>query len=149
MAQPESKRRERVTAAIARFDAGRRDRWAPMSREERRARWRAQRDNPDALLLSGRSNFWASIHAEDAAQALEKGLLAEYEGSHPLFVNDRHNWTGVPSEALAQVFFPGVTARTHPLVGAESLVSIRAASELIGFDPEYQMSTLIESLPSP
>jgi nucleoside-diphosphate-sugar epimerase len=117
-----------------------------MSREEMRARWRARRDDPDMLLLAGRSNFWTSIHAEDAAQALEKGLLADYEGSHPLYVNDRENTTGVESETLVRVFFPEVTARTHPLIGTESLVSIDKARELIGFEPEHPISQLAKSL---
>ena len=108
-----------------------------------RARWRAQQDDPDVLLIAGRSNFWTNIHAEDAAQALEQGLLANYEGSHPLFVNDSHNSTGVSSETLAQVFFPEVTQRTHPLVGTEALVSIQKARDLIGFEPEFPTSKLL------
>jgi nucleoside-diphosphate-sugar epimerase len=146
MALPESERQERVRAAITRFDAGRRGRYVPMSREEMRARWRALRDDPDMLLLGGRTDFWASIHAEDAAQALEKGLLADYEGSHPLFVNDSHNSTGIASETLAQVFFPEVTARAHPLLGDESLVSIEKARALIGFEPEHPIGELLGSL---
>jgi nucleoside-diphosphate-sugar epimerase len=144
--QPEATRQERVRAAIDRFDAGRRERWKPMSREERRARWRTMRDDPDLLLLGGRTNFWTNIHAEDAAQALEKGLLADYTGSHPLYVNDNHNWTGVASETLAQLFFPQITGRTHPLAGTESLVSIEKARNLIGFEPEHSTQKLLASL---
>jgi len=146
MALPEAERQDRVRAAIDRFDAGRRERHVPMSREEMRARWRALRDDPDMLLLGGRTDFWASIHAEDAAQALEKGLLADYTGSHPLFVNDSHNSTGIASETLAQVFFHEVTARAHPLVGDESLVSIEKARALIGFEPEHPIGELLGSL---
>lgn len=146
MALPEAERQERVHNAIARFDAGRRERYVPISREEMRARWRALRDDPDMLLLGGRTDFWASIHAEDAAQALEKGLLAGYEGSHPLFVNDSRNSTGIASETLAEVFFPEVTARVHPLVGDESLVSIEKARALIGFEPEHPIGELLGSL---
>jgi nucleoside-diphosphate-sugar epimerase len=146
MALPEAERQERVRNAIARFDAGRRERHAPMSREEMRARWRALRDDPDMLLLGGRTDFWASIHAEDAAQALEKGLLAGYQGSHALFVNDSENSTGIASETLAQVFFPEVTARKRVLAGTESLVSIEKARDLIGFEPEHPVSKLFEAI---
>ena len=117
VALPETERQQRVRAAIDRFDTGRRERWVPMSREEMRARWRAQRDDIDMLLLGGRTDFWASIHAEDAAQALEKGLLADYQGSHPLFVNDSKNSTGIESETLAQLFFPEVTNAQAPSRG--------------------------------
>ena len=45
--------------------------------------------------------------------------------------------TGVESEALLDLFFPDVTARKRTLHGAESLVSIERARELIGFEPEH------------
>ena len=145
LAQPETQRRERVHGAIAKFDAIRPQLSQPASREERRARRRAYRDDPDMILLFGgfgRSNFWASIDARDAAQALEKGLLADYEGSHPLFVNDSENAAGIESETLAQLFFPKATERKHPLQGAETLVSIDKARSLIGYEPEYPIREL-------
>jgi len=143
MALPERERTTRVAQAIARFDATRPDRSTVMDRETRRHRWRAYRDDPDMLLLFGgfgRSNFWTCIDAEDSAQAIEKGLLADYEGSHPLYVNDSHNAPGIESELLAQVFFPDVQRRKHPLVGTESLVSIDRARSLIGFEPEHPLA---------
>jgi nucleoside-diphosphate-sugar epimerase len=149
LALPEAERQARVQRAVAKSDASRPERSKPVPREEMRARWRARRDDPDMLLLFGGfgySNFWASIHAEDAAQAFEKGLLADYEGSHPLFVNDSENAAGIASETLARLFFPQVTARVHPLVGTESLVSIDRARALIGFEPECPVRKLFESL---
>ena len=83
----------------------------------------------------GVTNLWTSIHAEDSAQAFERGLTAEYEGSHPLFVSQAENRAGVDSETLAQMFFP-VVVRKRPLQGRESLVSIERARQLIGFDPQ-------------
>jgi hypothetical protein len=94
----------------------------------------------------GRSNFWASIDARDAAQALEKGLLADYQGSHPLYVNDSENAAGIDSETLVQLFFPETTERTHPLQGAETLVSIEKARALIGYEPEYLIRQLFDSV---
>jgi len=149
LAQPESQRRERVRRAIAQYDAARPQLSQPISREERIARWRANRDAPDMILIRGgfgRSNFWASIDARDAAQALEKGLLADFEGSHPLFVNDSENAAGIESETLAQLFFPETTARTHPLQGAETLVSIDKARGLIGYEPEYPIRRLVDAI---
>ena len=101
------------------------------------------REDEDAMLLFagfGRSNFWASIDARDSAQALEKGLTADYEGSHPIFVNDSVNGAGVDSELLVRTFFPEVEGRTHPLQGQETLVSIDKARDLIGYEPEYHIT---------
>ena len=97
--------------------------------------------NPeDRSLLYGVKNFWTSIHAEDSAQAIEKGLLASYEGSHPIYVNDSENAIGLDSEILATLFYPEVVDRKRALKGPESLISIDRARELIGFEPEHSVS---------
>jgi nucleoside-diphosphate-sugar epimerase len=148
MSLDEMERIEQVRQAIARFDASRPERSTVMSREERRAQWAAHREDPGMLLLFGgfgRSNFWASIDAEDSAQAIEKGLLASYEGSHPLFVNDAANAAGIESEQLVSVFFPDTQRRKHLLQGTETLVSIERARALIGFEPEHPISRWIGS----
>jgi hypothetical protein len=132
--------------AIAKFDATRPDRARYNPNDDMLARWRAMRQDPDLRLLVsgfGYSNFWASIDARDAAQALEKGLTADYQGSHPLFVNDSENAAGVDSERLVQIFFPDVIGRTHPLQGRETLVSIDRARALIGYEPEHHISDLM------
>ncbi len=143
MSLSEAERRERVQRAVAKFDATRPDRSRPVPREEMRRRWAALREDPDLGLVFGgfgRSNFWASIDARDSAQALESGLLAHYQGSYALFVNDSHNATGIDSETLAQVFFPEVAARKRPLEATETLVSIDRARGLLGFDPQHSLS---------
>lgn len=143
MSLPEAERRERVQRAVAKFDATRPDRSRPVPRDEMRKRWAALREDPDLGLVFGgfgRSNFWASIDARDSAQAFEQGLLADYQGSHALYVNDSHNATGIDSETLAQVFFPDVTARKHPLQDTETLVSIEKARALLGFEPQYSVA---------
>ena len=111
-------------------------RWLEISMEERQ-RLGIGMENPDVRFASSRLNFWALLDGRDAAQAFEKSLLADFEGCHPLFINDSVNTAGIESEALIQFFFPEVTARTRPLVGPEALVSIDKARELIGFEPEY------------
>jgi nucleoside-diphosphate-sugar epimerase len=117
-------------------------RWQEISFEERKGLGLGL-DNPDVRLVSSCLNFWALLDARDAAQAFEKSLLADFEGCHPLFVNDSHNSTGIETETLLGLFFPGVTARKRPLVGAEALVSIDKARQLIGFEPEYSFSKLL------
>lgn len=146
LAQPEEERRARIARAIARFDETRPDRAGYFPDVDMRARWQALRQDPDLGLLFGgfgRSNFWASIDARDSAQALEKGLLADYQGSHAIFVNDSENGVGIESETLLQLFFPEVQARKRPLQGRETLVSIDKARALIGFEPEHHISALI------
>ncbi len=97
------------------------------------------RELPNARMMFGYSNFWASIDARDSAQAIELGLLRDYDGSHPLWVNDSHNSAGVPTQTLAGLFYPDVPLK-RSLVGTETLVSIDKARELLGFEPEYSIS---------
>jgi len=132
-ALPRAERQARAEQVITRFEALRLDRaWeAP--------RGRFGMDQPDAGLMFGRSNFWTSIHAEDSAQAIERGLLADYDGSHVLYINDSHNFAGVETEALVSLFFPDVIARKRSLVDTESLVSIDKARALIGFEPQQSV----------
>jgi nucleoside-diphosphate-sugar epimerase len=88
---------------------------------------------------SDRFNFWASVDERDAAQSLEKGLTADYEGSHPLFANDCCNFFDYDAETLLRLFFPDVTARKQSLPGSAALVSIDRARSLIGFEPEFSL----------
>ncbi len=87
--------------------------------------------------MSSRVNFFTMLDERDSAQAIEKGLLADFTGSHILFINDSHNWTGVESAVLAAYFYPDVKQLKKELTGTESLVSIDRARQLIGFEPEF------------
>ncbi len=97
------------------------------------------------MMMFGRTDFWSIINAEDAAQAIEKGVLADYEGSHPLFVNDSENSLGVSSRMLAELYFPEVTTWKRDVEGAETLVSNERARALIGYEPEHSMRAWAES----
>jgi len=90
-------------------------------------------------MVMGATNFWSGIHAADSAQAFEKGLLADYEGAHSLFVTQSENRAGVDSEELLRLFFPEVTQRKRPICGREPLVNIQKAKDLIAFKPEYSL----------
>lgn len=87
--------------------------------------------------MSQRVNFWTCLDERDSAQAIEKSLVSPFEGSHVLFVNDDHNWTGVPSSTLAELFYPDVKTFKKDLRGTDTLVSIDRARQLIGFEVEY------------
>ncbi len=128
LALPEPERTGRVRGIVADFER------RAASRE-----WETQFDLtfPDGTVMFGRSNFWTSLDVRDAAQAAEKALLADYEGSHPVYVTAARNFVGFPSEELARVFFPEVTMRKKPLDGEETLVSIEKVRALIGFEPQY------------
>ena len=95
-------------------------------------------DNP-ALLLFGYTDFWAILSVEDAAQAFEQSLLADFEGSHPLFLSERSNSLGLPSEELLSCFYPQVTERRQPLPNSSSLVSFEKAHRLIGYEPRHNV----------
>ncbi len=88
-----------------------------------------------------RFNLWAWIDVRDAAQALEKGVTATYEGAHALFVNDDQNSLGYDSPTLVRFFFPEVGTPRIRLSGSMSLVSMEKARALIGFEPEYSVAT--------
>ena len=131
----ENGRRARTDPLIAKFEAQRWERVAerPWSGDESLDQGAS---SPDEMLMFGRSDFWTIISGEDAALALEKGVLAIYEGSHPLFVCDRDNSVGVPSGQLAELYFPEVTTWKRSIDGTEALLSYDRARELIGYEPE-------------
>jgi hypothetical protein len=141
-AMAEAERSAHMLQLIAEFDAAREERRHERPHDGRhrggRGRWSLDELPLGSSLIWGRTNFWTSLDARDAAQAIEKGLFAEYEGSHPLYVNAAHNTLGLPSAQLAAYAFPEVTELKHPLEGTETLVSIDQARALIGFEPEYE-----------
>ena len=92
---------------------------------------------PDAAVMFGRSNFWTSLDVRDAAQAIEKSLLADVKGCHPLYITDANNFVNLPTRDLVALFFPEVTEWKRDVQRTESLVSIERARDLIGFEPQY------------
>jgi nucleoside-diphosphate-sugar epimerase len=104
--------------------------------EAMRSYYREMRNDPRRLLDFGYTDFWAIISGEDSACAFEKAVLANYEGSHPLYVSESKNSARIDSETLARLYFPDTKARKRPLVGMECLISLDRARELIGFEPE-------------
>lgn len=95
--------------------------------------------DPSFLTSLGYTDFWSIVSVEDTAQAFEKSLLAEYQGSHPLLISEAENSTGQESEALLRAFFPEVTERRKAIPGKTTLVSFERASALIGYTPEFSI----------
>ncbi len=92
-----------------------------------------------AVYTFDRFNYWTFVDVRDAAQSLEKGLTANYEGHHALFINDPHNWLDTDTRTLIKLFYPEVKQIRESLSGSESLVSIEKARALIGFEPAYSV----------
>ncbi len=140
--------RARLRAMLDELGAPEAERSARLAEARRALEFRAKRPlefgytgeklPPDDLLLRtyafDRFNFWAYVDERDAAQAMEKALTADFEGSHALFINAEQNSLGYDSATLARLFFPEVPAQ---LEGSDSLVSIERARALIGYAPEY------------
>jgi nucleoside-diphosphate-sugar epimerase len=94
----------------------------------------------DIPLMTARQDLWTAVDDRDAAQGIEKSLIVPYEGCHTLFLNDSHNWAGIPSAELAAMFYPKVKTWKRRLAGTESLISIERARKLLGYEPEYSAS---------
>ncbi|MCC6168306.1 MAG: NAD(P)-dependent oxidoreductase [Caldilineaceae bacterium] len=97
---------------------------------------------PDPIWIAytfHRFDFWAYVDERDSAQSIEKGLTADYEGSHALFINDSVNSLDYPSQTLARLFFPEIPESNVALQDADALVSIAKAKQIIGFEPEFSV----------
>jgi len=101
-------------------------------------------DSPYLMPMGGFGDLFAVINTADTGQACEKALMADYEGSHPLFVVEAENAVGIQAELLAKLYFPDVTVRHRPLRGVEPLVSWERAHQLIGYEPQHNLSQILE-----
>ena len=137
---PEAEQQAHARRAIEMRDEARRLRLMEKPWDERRSDpGEAERFEPLPMVLSQYPDFWANLHNQDSAQAFEKGLTADYEGSHPLYVSEDRISVDLPSAMLIKLFFPDVVLK-HPFEGSEALVSSDKARRLLGFAPEYHFS---------
>ena len=86
--------------------------------------------------LSRRFNAFVYVDVRDVAAACAAALEASVSGSHVLNIGAADTCMDIPSAELAALAFAGVPLR-RPLDGDETLVSIRAARELIGYRPRF------------
>ena len=142
MALPEDVRQIRVQETLAKMRDLREQHERGELADE--AMFAAMREIPVAMLTFGAKDFWAMLDARDAAQAIEKAIVADYASSHPLWIVDSHNSTGLPSRELASLLYPDVKTWKRPVEGTEALISIDKARELIGFEPEHSVSQWLE-----
>ncbi|HVO41583.1 MAG TPA: NAD(P)-dependent oxidoreductase, partial [Aggregatilineales bacterium] len=104
MVLPEAERQARLDSARQHTVEWRRQR--PLEFKDRPPEPLNRHSGDDPLWLVygfDRFNFWASLDVRDAAQSIEKGVMASYEGAHALFVNDSHNSLGYDSKCLVRL----------------------------------------------
>ncbi|MFP4378167.1 MAG: NAD-dependent epimerase/dehydratase family protein [Spirochaetales bacterium] len=113
---------------------------------ERGASWRERRKHRDLLTreehihMSGLVNFFAYLHEEDSAVAIERSVTLPYDGFHVLFVNAAKNSMGLPLSDIAKLFYPPVpAAAVDPQRSDTCVPAIGRAREVIGFDPEWEL----------
>jgi len=137
VSQPEAERQTRLDAVKKRVMEFRKERALEFRPPEKQQIKLPYDDLLFRLYMRYRFDLWAFVDVRDAAQSLEKGISADYQGSHPLFINATHNALGYDSRTLVRLFYPEVTRFKTDLTDSASLVSIQKARSLIGFEPEY------------
>jgi nucleoside-diphosphate-sugar epimerase len=139
LAQPPNERTRRLEDIHERYDLLRSKRPRKLSREERREVQDELMTKEELSFMNAKANFWSSLDDRDAGQAVLKGIEADYEGSHTMFVVDNRNWAGLPVADLAKLFIPPVGEVRETDSRDTSVVSIERARSVIGFEPEYHL----------
>ncbi len=86
--------------------------------------------------LSRRFNAFVYVDVRDVAAACAAAIKAPLAGAHVLNIGAADTCMDIPSSELADLAFGSVPLR-RPLDGYETLVSIRAARDLIGYRPGF------------
>ena len=139
---PAEERRARMGRMQEGFDRYRR---AHRSDKTPRAEWWREPDAESGLtqeefaFMRHKVNFFTYVDELDSAQSIAKGLSADYEGSHPLFINARRNSLGLPVLEMAKLYGPEDPVVRPTREGDDTIVSIDRARELIGFEPEWEI----------
>ncbi len=113
---------------------------------ERGSSWRRRTKHRDLLTqeehmhMSSLVNFFAYLHEEDSAMAIERSVTLPYDGFHVLFVNAAKNGAGLGLREIAKLFYPPVSAAAvHPQGSDTCVPAIGRAREVIGFAPEWEL----------
>lgn len=141
---PDSERRAELDRIQAGFDRYRR---THRSDKIVRSEWWREPDEASGLtrdeffFMRHKVNFFTYVDELDSAQSIAKGLSAEYEGSHPLFINAKRNSLGLPVTDMAKLYGLDASAVRPAPEGDDTIVSIDRARELIGYEPEWEIAT--------
>lgn len=137
LAMPDTEREERLKRMHAAYDRYRRaHRYDKVTTESPRPR-PVELSEDELQVMHWKANLFVYVDELDSAQAIELGLTADYEGSHPLFINAHRNSTGLSVEELAKLYWPTVRDIKPQHEGDDCACSIDRARETLGFDPEW------------
>ncbi len=133
-------RQSELARLQAEYDAFRR---RNRSDEHRGTGWWARPDSACRLSLDElrfmhhKVNFFTYVDELDCAQAILRGLVADYTGSHPLFINAHRNALGLSLADLGKLYDADRPDIRPTRPGDTSAVSIDRARERIGFEPRW------------
>ncbi len=139
---PAGKRRAELERMQNGFDRYRR---AHRSDKIPRSEWWREPDEQSGLtqeefgFMRHKVNFFTYVDEIDSAQSIAKGLSADYEGSHPLFINARRNSLGLPVREMAKLYGPDEPVVRPTREGDDTIVSIDRARALIGYEPQWEI----------
>lgn len=89
--------------------------------------------DPDLKLMWMKHTYFSYVDLGDAGQAMERGLSANYDGSHPLFVVHENNILNQDAATLARLFYPTLVDQSK-LRGPQGFLSGTAARKVLGFE---------------
>ena len=81
-------------------------------------------------------NLWGYVDARDVAQSCRLGLEADVKGAEVFIIAAADTVMNRPSRELLTEVFPEVPLRGE-IEEFETLLSIRKARKLLGYDPQY------------
>lgn len=84
-------------------------------------------------------SLWAYLETRDAARACALALEVDRQGAHPVLVAAPETMAGEPTEELMRHYHPPTELR-RPLPGRTVPYDLSAATDLLGFVPEYALS---------
>jgi nucleoside-diphosphate-sugar epimerase len=80
--------------------------------------------------------LWAYVHADDLARAVDAAIVRDLPpGHHAVYVAAADNGTTSPTRELVETYYGGVPLRAA-ITEYGSLISCRAARELLEYEPE-------------
>jgi nucleoside-diphosphate-sugar epimerase len=109
----------------------------PAAKEE--AKEKSMLSREERSFLYHKNSLLTFVHEEDSAQAIEKSLVSDYEGFHPLYINAARNVLDLEMSDAAKLFWPPVAEIRDQHPGDSCLPSIDAARQLIGYDPGFEI----------
>lgn len=90
----------------------------------------------DANPRARKWNLWGYIDARDGAQAVRRGIEAEFKGFEPFIIANADTVMSRSNQSLMAEVFPGVPHK-HQLSTNGTLLSIEKAKRMLDYNPQY------------